>query len=1462
MTHSSTPLHPWFDFVEKSGLVLGEPVLHVRFPNGPEKVSPRSQRALLAAWQRLEVDPTDPTRRSRWFDSLFSEFLGIPREKLLRGNDLPGWATVPLDDVADSLVPSALLADGSAGTPLAIWLLPSDQDFDRLERLPGRWRATPQAKLERWLRGAGQPLGLLTNGASLRLVHVPPGLPAGWLEFDAPALLDEKALLDGFFTLLSADRFFGPEPLRLARLIAESQDRQAELTDTLGLQVRDAVEKLLLAFDRADEESKGTLLAGLDDDECYRLAVAVVMRLVFLLFAEERNLLPHGNLFYDDAYGLGRLLHRLEEERRERPERFAAERDAWPRLLALFRLVFQGSAHPDLPLPAYGGDLFDPRAFRAMKRLERPELALANDAVAGILRALTSGTARVGRETILQRYSYRTLDVEHIGYLYEGLLDHRAARAGAEPLIKLRNGSEEAWPLTELEGRSAEALVAFLVEHKVLGGNEDRIRARLAEPPADEQASLDVLPAPLAERCRPFAGVIQTNEVVRPGRLFLTTSASRRATGTHYTPIQYTRAMVEETLEPLVFAGEAGLLEEPRRLRSPRELLALRICDPAMGSGAFLVQVVRYLSGKLVDSWWAERERRDAARRSTDSSSENPSPAQAGEGGRAKARPGEGILLHLPYAEPAPPREDRIPIPSERDEAETWARRIVAERCVYGVDKNPLAVEMAKLSLWLVTLSRDKPFSFVDHALKSGDSLLGLSTLDQLRTWSLDGKGTVNFVPSDAVNEALTLRRQIQELPVATPEDVAEKARLHAAAEAKTAALKAFGDLFMATILAESNSKRRSERLSEALTDAVTRLVDPNAIAARAREDLAGHHPFHWPLEFPEVFERAGSGFDAMVGNPPYMGGQKLTGALGTPYREYLVTVLAREARGSADLVAYFFLRAYGLLREGGTFGLLAINTIAEGDTRQVGLEQLLTAGATIYSSHPNEPWPGSAAVVTTRVHVVKGSWKGSHALLGKKVPRISAYLTSREEWTPKQLKANEGIAFQGSIVLGLGFTMSEEEALAIIAKDKRYQDVLFPYLNGKDLNSHPEQKPSRWVINFWDWPEERAREYPEVFRIVEEKVKPERMLVNRKARRDRWWQHAELASGLYHAIGRGRLFEKHPEGWEEKTRRLDSILVTSRHTKFWAPTLVASSSVPSEATVVFATGDLLVLALLQSSIHSEWAWKQASLLETRLRYTPSDCFETFPWPEATLDQLSQKAGTFLETRTRFGLCRNLGLTDLYNRLHDASDHDPDLQRLRDLQVEIDRVVAEAYGWSDLDLGHDFHNVPYLPENDRTRFTVSEEARHQILDRLAQLNRERYDEEVKQGLHSDKRAPRSSTPAAPPSPTRLEKRSRPKPPEPQQPTLFDLDPEPEQEPQRKVAEPTTPYHPASPPTRLLTWLASNPGWHGKAEILEGSAVEREDWKKAIDGLLEAGKVDREGERRGARYRAHRLGDAG
>lgn len=472
---------------------------------------------------------------------------------------------------------------------------------------------------------------------------------------------------------------------------------------------------------------------------------------------------------------------------------------------------------------------------------------------------------------------------------------------------------------------------------------------------------------------------------------------------------------------------------------------------------------------------------------------------------------------------------------------------------------------------------------------------------------------------------------------------------------------------------------------------------------------------------------------------------------------------LAEGRRGSADLCAYFFLRAMQLVRPGGTLGLLAVNTIAEGDTRQVGLEAMLRAGHEIYAAWPNFEWPGVAAVAASEVHLRRKldgqQWRGGHRLSDRQAPTISAFLSAEDEWSPKSLKANNGKSFQGSIVLGMGFTLSEFDAKALIARNSANAEALFPYLNGEDLNTHPEQKPSRWIINFWDWPLSRtlagswtngderqrkrwlqsgcvpsnypgrvAEDFPDLLSIVTERVKPERDNNNRAVYRINWWHFAEKRPALYHAIGLGSAFARHPEGWTESDRPPAVVFAQSRVSKYIAPCERPSGEVWADRVILFA-GDPSMVGLLLSSIHEVWVRKNASTFETRLTYTPSDAFDTHPFPVAKLDSISNAAASFLAARRQEMLDRNIGLTDVYNLFHDPAIEAPGIVALRALHVQLDLAVCDSYGWTDLDLGHGFHTVSYLPENDRVRHTMSEATRLEVLRRLSHLNRERWQAE-------------------------------------------------------------------------------------------------------------------------------------
>jgi hypothetical protein len=310
----------------------------------------------------------------------------------------------------------------------------------------------------------------------------------------------------------------------------------------------------------------------------------------------------------------------------------------------------------------------------------------------------------------------------------------------------------------------------------------------------------------------------------------------------------------------------------------------------------------------------------------------------------------------------------------------------------------------------------------------------------------------------------------------------------------------------------------------------------------------------------------------------------------------------------------------------------------------------------------------------------------------------------------PERLQANRGIAFIGSYVHGVGFTMSPAEAQALIARDSRNTEILFPYLNGEDLNQRPDCSARRWVINFHDWPQERAATYPECFDQIVRLVKPERARNKRPARRDRWWQFAERAPELYRAA----------EG-------LDRVIAIARVSKVVMPATVPTGQVISEMLVVFATDDPAMLALLSSAPHYWWAISRSSTLETRIRYTPTDVFETLARPVLT-PEMSALGRQLDSYRQDLMLARQAGLTATYNLVHDPSCKDLDITELRAIHTAIDEAAMRAYGWTNLladGLDHGFHDT-----RQGVRYTVGPVVRQEILDRLLELNLERHRNEL------------------------------------------------------------------------------------------------------------------------------------
>lgn len=1308
----------WLSLLEINGPFLSLPVLLRTFPQGLDALGPDVARALRLAYEEWLDNQgglrPDPAIHRAWVEWVLRQVLELPEAVWAAPATFP---TVTVAEAGETLRPDFVMADPDAAgrLRLLVQMLPPGQDLEG--RAAGsRWGASPATRLMTLLRATGVRLGLLTNGEQWMLVEAPPDGTTGFTSWYAHLWLEEPLTLRAFRTLLGAHRFFGvPERETLEALLAESTTHQQEVTDQLGLQVRAAVELLIQALELADQDAGRALLRDTTPAALYEAALKVMMRLVFLLCAEERGLLPLDDEFYSANYAIATLQAQLREAADQHGEEVLERRyDAWCRLLATFRAVHSGIRHDRLTLPAYGGALFDPDALpflegrpagSSWRTTPARPLPIHNRTVLHLLEALQLLQVRLpgGGPVEARRLSFRALDIEQIGHVYEGLLDHTARRA-TEPVLGLAGakGQSPEVPLSELErqaagpqGRQGEAWLAFL--HEVTGRSESALR-RAFEEPAPLAFEVSRLRAAcgndeaLYRRVLPWAGLLREDSygqpvVIRPGSLYVTAGTARRATGTHYTPRSLTEPIVQHTLEPLVYHGPAeGLPREQWRLRSPEELLALKVCDMAMGSGAFLVQACRYLAERLVEA--VERDSVPASQR------------RRKAGLRQDAETLKRQTADLAFLREAATPEEQLVV----------ARRLVADRCLYGVDKNPLAVEMAKLSLWLITLDKGRPFTFLDHALKSGDSLVGVN-LAQLTCWNLAGQGERRFetvgLHAD-IERMIALRQEIAATPVLDTRDQARKAYLLAQADALAHDLRRGADLLVG---AHYNPLSESDRapLRDALLRAFRAGADVTPEQA-AQADLGGLKPFHWELEFPEVFGARG-GFDAFVGNPPFIGGRRIRETLGDRYRELLYALYIGSS-GNADYCAFFFLRAFAQLRQGGALGLIATNTIAQGDTRQTGLEALLAQGGTIYRADNNAPWPGAAAVVVNVVQLAKGKLTPPFVLDGKSVPYISGLLDSRQALgEPYPLAENAGKSHMGTNVVGLGFMMTPEAAQTLIAKDARNAEVLFPFINGQELNSSPTQSPGRWIINFFDWPLEKAEQYSDCIAIVRDKVYPERSL-NKGSYARLWWQYGRRQERLYEAIA--------PLRW---------VLAIAQTSQTAALVFVPKNMVYSHKIIVFAFDEYVYFAILQSAFHELWARRYSSTLKQDLSYTPLTAFQTFPFPvfidHALRISLETLGETYHEHRRQIMLARQEGLTATYNRFHNPTEAAADIVHLRELHVQMDQAVAAAYGWGDLDLGHGFHATAQ-----GVRFTLSEGARREVLDRLLALNHQRHAEEV------------------------------------------------------------------------------------------------------------------------------------
>jgi hypothetical protein len=928
----------WLSLVDVSGPFLAPLVLEEVFPQGLEKVeTPRRQR-LRAAYDewRDAVDEDDPELgelHAAWTRMVIQDALEYEDEVLVTREGLGDEVVYRAPEHGVEVAPD-LAVRGNDGKPrLLIAIHPPETD---LEKPPAgdRWPASPAERMTLLCRSSGVRIGLVTNGEQWMLVNAPVGSTSGYASWFARIWWQEPLTLKAFVSLLGVRRCFGSPEATLDELLERSLAFQEEVTDTLGEQVRRAVEVLIQALGRADQDRNGELLRDVAPAELYEAGLTVMMRLVFILCAEERGLLLLGEPIYDQNYAISTLRAALrEDESLHGPEVLERRHDAWSRMLSVFRAVYGGVEHESLRMPALGGSLFDPDRFpflegraRGSSWREEPAVPLPidNRTVLLLLTALQVLEQRGGAQLL----SYRALDVEQIGHVYEGLLEYTAVRL-SEVTVGLVGSQKVGHPaicLSELETLWANGINAASERLAGLTGRSETAIRNALERGGDEAAFPKVMQAcggdeALARRILPFAELIRTDSwgsllIYRAGSFAVTHGADRRETGTHYTPRSLTEVIVEKTLEPLVYAGPAeGEPREEWKLRTPCELLDLKICDPAMGSGAFLVQTCRYLAERLVEAW-AFKE--DAGRFVTV----------------------DGAVVKSPA--------DHELLPKSLDDRLLIAKRLIAERCLYGVDLNPLAVELAKLSIWLVTLAKDRPFGFLDHNLRCGDSLLGIHRLDQLTRLEMDPGSRPRqqrlFGRSieAAVEKAIGLRKRLREIPIRDIRDVEGMARLDEESRVALGYPSLVADAFIGEVLRGGGNCHHSnaaiDQLSAEADSAFAGDGDGiQALLRRAASSLSvdlstgqpARRPFHWPLEFPEVFAGERAGFDAVIGNPPFLNAIEHADLRDEQVRGYYDLSYQPFAAGAYDLCLLFWARALRhLLWGSGRYGLLSPTVI------------------------------------------------------------------------------------------------------------------------------------------------------------------------------------------------------------------------------------------------------------------------------------------------------------------------------------------------------------------------------------------------------------------------------------------------------------------------------------------------------------------------------------------------------
>jgi N-6 DNA Methylase len=1275
----------WIGLLQPDGLVVSATALtesDIPLPSDASTLA-NLQAEFEEVLFKTEDEFGDPTSILLPFEIVADKFLNWPAESFAwaHGNQkVPDSLSVHIPAFQVTLAPTHVLYDADNKPLILIQQVEGSPDLtSRTSRDSSDWDASYVQRMDRLLRDTQVQIGIVASDSEIRLIYAPKSENSGHIGFPISAMrgVEGRKVVAAMYMLLSYDCVLAQYTLpqhRLLALLEKSREAQNKVSAELAEQVLGSLYELIKGIQTADQDARGKLLGKYlreHPEEVYHGLLTVLMRLIFLLFAEDKGIMPAGTL-WSRNYSVHGLFERLRDDAQLHGANMDKRYGAWGQLLTTFNLVYNGCAHPQMKMPARLGYLFNSDKYTFLSRDDEGRMPLVSDAIVfSVLRSLLV----LGGE----RISYRALSVENIGVVYETMMGFSVYQANGSCVVLKGAQAPAACELDELIALEGAKRITFIEELTAWKPNAKAAAAIKSAKGQDEMLDAlvdrirhDITPRPLTR-----------------GGLTLQPGEERRKSGSHYTPPQLTRPLVAKAFEPHF----KRMGDKP----DPDAVLSITICDPAMGSGAFLVEATRQLSDKLLEAWAAH--------------------------------------------------PDKDPCKQSGAEDRTFmAMRMVAQRCIYGVDRNSAAVDLAKMSMWLLTISKDHPFTFMDHSLRHGDALVGMSK-EQIRRFHWDvSKGgdiiqTLANLDQD-LKDAIDTRRELRNLDSDRTSELEDKL---AEADEKMRKAKLAGDLLVYAWFSNDKDKTRNEardRIAVQLEDVMQSASKERKAINALRYANKALVPFHWELEFPEVF--ADGGFAVFVGNPPFAG--KNTAAAGNIdfYLDYLAQVVTPGSSGISDMVAHFFTRPFNFLKRNGYTGpgtmcFISTKTIRQGNTRASSLLLIRKAGGEIYFAQRRVAWPGKAAVIISIVAISRTIIAQNLILDGKKVKLISSFLIDADvDETPKPLRLNLGRSFQGSIVLGTGFTFDDYNPSAtpivkmneILQKSIKSRPYIKIYVGGEQVNNQPEFSAQRYVIDFGEMPKEQAETYKELWSILEEKVKPERSKldpIKYRRRAIEWWKHSSTNPQMYEAIkGHSRV-----------------LVANCAAAKFLTFSFLPNGMIYSNKLYVFADESYSHFAVLQSRVHEIWARLFGGSLGDQLCYTGTSCYENFPFPQYNT-KLEEVGKLYENSRSKVMSKLNLGLTPLGNRLN-SSDDSFEIKNLRDLHADMDKTVIEAYGWADVKL--EYRLVGDHTNDDGTdgdpRWEFTEEIRDEILRRLLALHAERLKTEQSLPPTSDKKSSKS-----------------------------------------------------------------------------------------------------------------------